>query len=58
MVTDEPQYEDIRYEIHDRVATITVNRPDSLNALRTQTYVELIDAIHRAGWRRTSASSS
>jgi 2-ketocyclohexanecarboxyl-CoA hydrolase len=42
-------YEDIRYEVSGRVATITVDRPP-MNALRAQTYRELIDAVYRAGW--------
>ena len=31
-------YEDVIYEERDHVATITVNRPDRLNAFRAQTY--------------------
>lgn len=43
-------YEDIQYEVKDRVATVTFNRPDRLNAFRTETYLEVTDAVHRAGW--------
>ena len=43
-------YEDIIYEERDGVATITVNRPEKLNAFRMSTYEEVADAIHRAGW--------
>ena len=43
-------YEDVLYEVEDRVATITFNRPDRLNAFRSQTYAEVTDAINRAGW--------
>lgn len=42
-------FEDIRYEVKGRVATITVDRPP-MNALRAQTYRELIDAVYLAGW--------
>ena len=43
-------YEDILYEEKDGVATITVNRPEKLNAFRMSTYEEVAGAIHRAGW--------
>jgi len=43
-------YEDILYEERGRVATITFNRPHRLNAFRAQTYREVMDALHRAGW--------
>jgi 2-ketocyclohexanecarboxyl-CoA hydrolase len=46
------QYEDILYEERDAVATITVNRPDVMNAYRTKTYGEVTDALLRAGWNR------
>jgi len=45
-------YEDILYEEKDGVATITVNRPESLNAFRLGTYEEVADAIRRAGWNK------
>ena len=44
------EYEDILYEVKDRVATIIFNRPEKLNAFRAKTYIEVTDAIHRAGW--------
>ena len=47
-----PSYEDLIYEEKDGVATITVNRPESLNAFRLGTYEEVTDAIRRAGWNR------
>lgn len=47
-----PQYEDLIYEEKDGVATITVNRPDALNAFRPGTYEEVSDAIRRAGWNK------
>ena len=40
--------EDIRYEVSDNIATITIDRPDVHNALRSQTYEELTQAMHRA----------
>jgi 2-ketocyclohexanecarboxyl-CoA hydrolase len=46
------KYEDIVYQEQDGVATITVNRPESLNAFRLGTYDEVADAIHRAGWNK------
>ena len=47
---DESSYSDIEYVEKDRVATITFNRPERLNAFRVQTYAEVADAIQRAGW--------
>lgn len=41
-------YEDILYSVADRVATITINRPESRNSLRTQTYAELTQAVSDA----------
>lgn len=43
-------YGDILYDESDGVATVTVNRPEKMNAFRTTTYAEVIDALHRAGW--------
>ena len=43
-------YEDILYDRDDTgVVTITINRPDNLNAFRTQTVDELVDAF-RTAW--------
>ena len=44
------QYEDIEYTEADGVATITINRPNVLNAFRGQTCEEIIHAVNRAGW--------
>lgn len=44
------EYQDILYEMRDGTATITFNRPDKLNAFRTQTYLEVLDAVQRAAW--------
>jgi len=45
-------YEDILYAVADGVATITINRPERMNAFRGRTVEELIDAFNRAGWDR------
>jgi enoyl-CoA hydratase/carnithine racemase len=41
-------YNDILYEVDDPVATITLNRPDALNAWTGQMDVEIRDALRRA----------
>ncbi len=51
-------YEDILYEIKDGVATLTINRPDKLNAFRAQTCEKLIHAFQRAGWDHIADLSS
>src|SRR3970040_1957856 len=38
-------YQDIRYEVKDQVAWVTLNRPRVLNAFREQTLDEMIDAL-------------
>ena len=43
-------FEDILFEKNDGVATITINRPDRLNAFRGQTVEEMIEALQDAGW--------
>lgn len=45
-------YQDIRYEVRDHVATLTIDRPRVMNAFRARTCEELIHALHRAGWDR------
>ncbi|MEM9851472.1 MAG: enoyl-CoA hydratase-related protein, partial [Pseudomonadota bacterium] len=42
------QYETILYEATDRVATITLNRPDVMNGLSTQMRAEVLHAVKRA----------
>jgi len=41
-------YEQIRYEVRDHQAWITINRPQTLNALNVPTLLELEDAIGQA----------
>ena len=40
--------QDIRYEVQDRVATVTLHRPEKLNAFTRRMRDELIDAFGRA----------
>ena len=42
-------YEDLRYGADRGIATITLARPAKLNALRVQTYDELLRALREAG---------
>lgn len=42
-------YTDIRYEVTDEVARVTIDRPKKLNAFTPHTIRELTDAIWRAG---------
>ena len=46
------EYRDILYSEAGRVATITFNRADRLNAFVGRTYEEVADAVQRAGWNR------
>ena len=39
------QYHDIKYELHEGIAKITINRPEVRNAFRPQTLFELSDAF-------------
>ncbi|REJ77893.1 MAG: 2-(1,2-epoxy-1,2-dihydrophenyl)acetyl-CoA isomerase [Acidobacteria bacterium] len=41
-------FETVKYEIDNNVATITLNRPDALNALSRQITTDLTDAIKKA----------
>jgi naphthoate synthase len=42
------EYEDIRYEIAEGIAKITIDRPEVRNAFRPETVIELSDAFNRA----------
>jgi naphthoate synthase len=42
------EYEDIRYELADGIAKITINRPEVRNAFRPETLIEISDALERA----------
>ncbi len=44
----EGKYTDIRLRYKDRVAIITIDRPQKLNAIRIKTYRELISALQEA----------
>src|SRR5690242_19713756 len=41
------EYTDIAYEVADRVATITLDRPDRLNAFTGRMMYEMLDAFDR-----------
>lgn len=45
---NDPDFEDIRYEVEDPVAVITLDRPDRMNAFRTRTMHELRAAVTMA----------
>jgi 2-(1,2-epoxy-1,2-dihydrophenyl)acetyl-CoA isomerase len=45
----EPSFENLRYDVADQVATITLNRPDALNSLTVPLKRELLAAIQGAG---------
>jgi dihydroxynaphthoic acid synthetase len=49
MTTDVATFQDILYEKKDGVATITINRPQVLNAFTDNTLFELIRAFNKAG---------
>jgi 2-ketocyclohexanecarboxyl-CoA hydrolase len=48
-------YQDILYAVSAAAATITINRPDKMNAFRAETCEELIDAFKRAAADRDVA---
>jgi naphthoate synthase len=42
------EYEDIRYELADGIAKITIDRPEVRNAFRPETLIEISEALERA----------
>ncbi|SNQ52237.1 Enoyl-CoA hydratase [Frankia canadensis] len=46
---DTSTYQDIRYELTDRVLTLTINRPEQRNTVTYRVLDELIDAFRHAG---------
>ncbi|WP_415184563.1 enoyl-CoA hydratase-related protein [Phaeovulum sp.] len=42
-------YQEIRYELANDIAVVTLNRPDVMNALGTRMRAELTEALHRGG---------
>src|ERR671938_799266 len=42
------RYEDIRYELAEGIAKVTIDRPEVRNAFRPQTVVEISDALERS----------
>ena len=50
------EFTDVRYDISDSIATITINRPDRYNALRGRTVDELLAAFKHA-WVDTSVGA-
>src|SRR5919199_1570676 len=42
------EYEDIRFEVAEGIAKITIDRPEVRNAFRPETIVEISDALERA----------
>jgi len=42
-------FQTIDYRVHENILTITLNRPDNMNAFTVQMADELVDAFYRAG---------
>lgn len=47
---DTSTFTDVIYEVRNRVAWITINRPDVMNAFRARTCDELIHCLNKAGF--------
>ena len=52
------EFETILYEVDDRIATITFNRPDQLNAVSPQMVDELRQRLRRRRGRRRRCGRS
>ena len=46
---DLPVYQTLKTELSDRILTVTLNRPEAMNALNSRMGVELIDVWKRLG---------
>src|SRR5262245_31812553 len=46
---DSVEFKTLRYEVSERILTITLNRPEVLNAFTVEMANELIEAFRRAG---------
>jgi enoyl-CoA hydratase/carnithine racemase len=42
-------YETVLYDVADRICTVSLNRPEKLNAWTRQMHLDLKDAMHKAG---------
>lgn len=42
------EFEHLEYKVEDKIATVTLNRPDAMNALVAEMYDEIIDALDKA----------
>jgi 2-ketocyclohexanecarboxyl-CoA hydrolase len=43
---------DVLYEARDGVATVTLNRPQAMNAIRVGMYEQIVEALREAAWNR------
>src|SRR3954447_20492272 len=50
MSMDPSKLEAVKYEVEDRIATVTLNRPETLNALNTQMHEELYSVWEDVKW--------
>jgi 2-(1,2-epoxy-1,2-dihydrophenyl)acetyl-CoA isomerase len=48
-MTRDPGFEELRYEVHERIATLTLDRPAALNALTIRLKTELLEGLRQAG---------
>jgi enoyl-CoA hydratase/carnithine racemase len=52
-MTDDPAAPEVRYDVADHVATLTLDRPHRRNAISVRMLAELADLLHRAEQDRT-----